>query len=256
MNLLIQYIVALSNLYGIVPLKKIVEIYNSQNEDHISLEDVEAYYKNPPKELEKSFVYPYRGCFVNQSVIEFDDFDRLMAQKSNKPYYVPGKDELLKYTDNCYTEETREYRALRDYLRDHFFNGDEKRADNLADDIQGLFQFAEDFSIQMVFDRLNRMGVSFEDLDQVNEVVHLITNMSNNTRIWENNGHTPHEIMTKYEKPHLRPLPAEPFAPAGSGKRNDWPKQYIGRNAPCPCGSGKKYKNCCMNKDQKQPPKS
>jgi len=24
----------------------------------------------------------------------------------------------------------------------------------------------------------------------------------------------------------------------------------IGRNDPCPCGSGKKYKNCCMNKEQ------
>lgn len=22
----------------------------------------------------------------------------------------------------------------------------------------------------------------------------------------------------------------------------------IGRNAPCPCGSGKKYKKCCLNK--------
>ncbi|MCQ2422555.1 MAG: SEC-C domain-containing protein [Lachnospiraceae bacterium] len=24
----------------------------------------------------------------------------------------------------------------------------------------------------------------------------------------------------------------------------------IGRNDPCPCGSGKKYKNCCMRKEQ------
>ena len=24
----------------------------------------------------------------------------------------------------------------------------------------------------------------------------------------------------------------------------------IGRNAPCPCGSGKKYKKCCMKNDQ------
>ena len=24
----------------------------------------------------------------------------------------------------------------------------------------------------------------------------------------------------------------------------------IGRNAPCPCGSGKKYKNCCLGKSQ------
>lgn len=26
------------------------------------------------------------------------------------------------------------------------------------------------------------------------------------------------------------------------------PKIEVGRNAPCPCGSGKKYKRCCMNK--------
>ena len=25
----------------------------------------------------------------------------------------------------------------------------------------------------------------------------------------------------------------------------------IGRNDPCPCGSGKKYKNCCLNEDDK-----
>ncbi len=24
----------------------------------------------------------------------------------------------------------------------------------------------------------------------------------------------------------------------------------IGRNAPCPCGSGKKYKNCCLAKSR------
>ena len=25
-------------------------------------------------------------------------------------------------------------------------------------------------------------------------------------------------------------------------------QQHVGRNAPCPCGSGKKFKNCCMRK--------
>ncbi|MGM9682232.1 MAG: SEC-C metal-binding domain-containing protein, partial [Eubacteriales bacterium] len=25
--------------------------------------------------------------------------------------------------------------------------------------------------------------------------------------------------------------------------------QKVGRNDPCPCGSGKKYKNCCMRND-------
>jgi preprotein translocase subunit SecA len=26
------------------------------------------------------------------------------------------------------------------------------------------------------------------------------------------------------------------------------PKQKVGRNDRCPCGSGKKFKNCCMKK--------
>ena len=30
----------------------------------------------------------------------------------------------------------------------------------------------------------------------------------------------------------------------------------IGRNEPCPCGSGKKYKKCCLGKDELSPPKS
>lgn len=29
-------------------------------------------------------------------------------------------------------------------------------------------------------------------------------------------------------------------------------KKKIGRNDPCPCGSGKKYKKCCLNKTQEQ----
>ncbi|MFN5533520.1 MAG: SEC-C metal-binding domain-containing protein, partial [Planctomycetaceae bacterium] len=24
-------------------------------------------------------------------------------------------------------------------------------------------------------------------------------------------------------------------------------RERVGRNDPCPCGSGKKFKNCCMN---------
>ena len=28
---------------------------------------------------------------------------------------------------------------------------------------------------------------------------------------------------------------------------------YIGRNEPCPCGSGKKYKKCCMAAEEPKP---
>ena len=31
-------------------------------------------------------------------------------------------------------------------------------------------------------------------------------------------------------------------------KPEDFP--HIARNAPCPCGSGKKYKHCCLERDE------
>lgn len=75
-------------------------------------------------------------------------------------------------------------------------------------------------------------------------------NLANNTRIWENNGHTPNEIFEKYEKPHLRPLPDKPFELDGAEIINYKTRKKVGRNDPCPCGSGKKYKKCCLGKDE------
>jgi tetratricopeptide (TPR) repeat protein len=33
------------------------------------------------------------------------------------------------------------------------------------------------------------------------------------------------------------------------------PKDAPGRNDPCPCGSGKKYKKCCLSRDEEAAPK-
>ena len=35
---------------------------------------------------------------------------------------------------------------------------------------------------------------------------------------------------------------------AGRGPDLTRPSAKIGRNDPCPCGSGKKYKHCCLNR--------
>lgn len=31
------------------------------------------------------------------------------------------------------------------------------------------------------------------------------------------------------------------------------PRNHIGRNEPCPCSSGKKYKKCCLQKREYTP---
>jgi hypothetical protein len=42
--------------------------------------------------------------------------------------------------------------------------------------------------------------------------------------------------------------PQVPASPRPALPRNPDAKQKAGRNQPCPCGSGKKFKNCCMRK--------
>lgn len=43
------------------------------------------------------------------------------------------------------------------------------------------------------------------------------------------------------------PIPLVPFLP-DLKKTTVIKEKKIGRNEPCPCGSGKKYKKCCINK--------
>ena len=50
------------------------------------------------------------------------------------------------------------------------------------------------------------------------------------------------------QMPQQAPKPQEARKPETF--RREMPK--VGRNDPCPCGSGKKYKNCCMNKDMEE----
>lgn len=47
--------------------------------------------------------------------------------------------------------------------------------------------------------------------------------------------------------------PAKPYVPPVRQETFIRPEPKIGRNDPCPCGSGKKYKQCCLKKEQAQP---
>lgn len=139
--------------------------------------------------------------------------------------------ELLKYFDENYHIITDEYNKLRSYIIRSF---PEVNADSLCEEIQNICEF--EFSIQLVLGAVSKMDVDFESEKQVNELMGLIIELSNNTPIRENNGFSPNEIFEKYEKDKLM--------------SNAIKEVKIGRNSLCFCGSGKKYKKCCLVKKQ------
>lgn len=192
MNNVLDYIVALTNLYGFVHKEMVVDIYNMHHEKKISAALVEDCYMNLPVELEKNYIEAYRDCFVHETIMEFHEFDYYSREKANKPYYIPEKKELLRYRDRCYFEDTVYYRQLVTYIATVFYDGNVKKAVMLAEDIQGYCEMNYDEKSYMrLFSHrgLHIQGPACKDCLRT-----LIRQLCVNTRTWNNNGFTQVEL--------------------------------------------------------------
>lgn len=72
----------------------------------------------------------------------------------------------------------------------------------------------------------------FEDLDAMNIFMGHLQEVHNHSHLWILKGHTPNNVMGNS---------SEPVQEVRNSKG-----RKIGRNEQCPCGSGKKYKKCCL----------
>lgn len=75
--------------------------------------------------------------------------------------------------------------------------------------------------------------ISFPDVEDLKPFVMKLVDVLNNSRLWVLKGYTPKELSPAQEN-------------AESTKQTPVVNsEKIGRNEPCPCGSGRKYKKCC-----------
>lgn len=84
-------------------------------------------------------------------------------------------------------------------------------------------------------DFMKLIKIDFKDIDEANEYLQLIMNLHNNI---------PHYSLYGYSPMDLVKMQIE----EKNKEEERQKKSKIGRNEPCTCGSGKKYKNCCLNK--------
>ena len=88
-------------------------------------------------------------------------------------------------------------------------------------------------------------NVVLDSADETRKAMQMVMDIWNNIPHWVLKGWTPNEAMGKYGKQALRPLP---FTSLPIPEKPLQPKEKVGRNDPCPCGSVKKYKRCCLEK--------
>jgi len=105
-----------------------------------------------------------------------------------------------------------------------------------------------DLSPTAVIDYLGT-ELKFPTYEAVQKMADEAIYLMNNTRQWGIKGHTPTELRER-EKKALQPLSIRPkrsINPITPPLVHPLERQHkkIGRNVPCPCGSGRKYKHCC-----------
>ncbi len=160
--------------------------------------------------------------------------EAVRKQQRGKEARALTKEMLASDSIFIWASEQPPARAMRNYLDTHvpddaddYFFAEKVVEDLLPEVFIGFFES----STQVLFDILQDNGF-IPDHSQVNKLLGLWQNMCNGLPNWPNNGWSPIEL-------HNRSSRRMVFY------NEDGSPMCIGRNDPCPCGSGKKYKRCC-----------
>jgi uncharacterized protein YchJ len=172
----------------------------------------------------------------NFSHVRLDDYKRIKEEqeiRSNLPFYPFTKKQLLQAAEPDFVDRDESFLEFMSYLFRNFKMTIEE-AEIIASECAYIVKL--DGTVHDVFQYL---GLMFHAQDLNQEMLTQVMHFMNHTRQWVLKGHTPYEVFQQ-EKKFLRPLP-ETELPIADTKH----KKKVGRNDPCPCGSGKKYKKCC-----------
>lgn len=236
-NKISDYINALQHIYGVFEVDQLIIVWNKYNKDKLDM--LEAYkFLNIVGRRQNYFWWdpPY---IVSDYFMHDGEYEEHLGDRSKVEYYIPTKEELNYYLENEFDEENIYYKKIMKLLE----NSGElnlRAKENISVSIEVACTI--DGSLQHIVDEMNDEGFIFDSFEEVNEFAQLFMNLNNTTRKWSIKGHKPVELTRKSGRTinNNKKDNVIPFPQAG-GVRS----KKIGRNQPCPCGSGKKYKFCC-----------
>ena len=182
------YAQAAVNLYGIIRLDEFVGIFNSQNTDQTTPDEVYALLL--PNVLKSGWYGFYKDYIVHYEVLfDFDWVNYLEEEQSGKPRYIPPKERFLLFERESYTDNDNWFR-LHKFMWDAF--GYSGRISNAFAEIRD--HLTDNDFIKGFGGILDKYNLAFENDKQVQQFLDLIMSVKNNTRTWENKGHTPEEM--------------------------------------------------------------
>lgn len=270
--------------YGVFDKDVLRKVFNVRKGYHISEEELEKLCNEFPDDMTECHMEEGQRFIVAEYLAYSDHYKDLLDIQAGKDFYIPNEQEVLDYARNLYLSQKPEYQNFREFLQ-HEIGMTYDEADAEALEIWDKIQFDIDFTeiVRYIID-------VYEDLlddTKIEEIIQLLQELNNNTRMQIHRGHTPNEMMRKgmeescfsqrpivvpgsTETANLLKSASEELKEMGicvdfesnaaiisnnssqnnvSGQvDNSYKKIYP--NAPCPCGSGRKFKKCCGRYDK------
>lgn len=204
----------MNKAYGILKLKDIIKIFKIYDlNEHCRIEELITSAQDYYREYEIQGMF-YINCFIDNWV----DLLREVEQKTNIDYAVISKEELLDMASENYIYEA----DFGDSFFKEFLNMFNMEIEILEGLMESLYLEIQENDFE---DVMNEILEQLEDdsRDIKDFMLNSVGKFLKNVRVWKLKGSSINESNI----------------PVIDNKKP--PK----RNDPCPCGSGKKYKDCC-----------
>ena len=229
-----DYCKVYANLYGVCNPETVISKWNMDHVDRILTKKQGVAAINECSLFTRYFT-SYGVCLCAWSVETTVVIEHIIEERKIHRPYKPTDEEFnewLDYTDDI-NENLAEFKTIRDHFKKYsdtpaFADFD---AHCLLDDLRMAMEhpaaIIERYRLQIGFTRI--------DMDKITPIISAIMELNNKARLWVTYGNVPDELSSSQE--------------SGFGmKQNiavDRSTPKVGRNDPCPCGSGLKYKKCC-----------
>lgn len=170
--------------------------------------------------------------------------------------YLPDSSILKKwYEDFCNSQDEYQVNYFDQYEIEHnnphFIQMrkflEKYRKDDFDEILYYLMYYIKDgFRMTEVINILNEDFKLTESLKvkDAEQFFSIYQNLHNSTHLWVNYGWTPTDLANQSRQEYIQNNPNIIPFPKGFAGMNFQQIPKVGRNDPCPCGSGKKYKQC------------
>lgn len=279
--------------YGIAPIEVIYEMYRQKVKDSID-EMIEILWEMPVDIVESCLftmdklgmegwpkenpLYSEKGIFVHLQLFENEEFDYLLRQQMDKDFYIPSVQQIDEICRIGYEASSSAYKKLESFFIKKLKFSYEQAVTWC---LQVWANSYEGESPSKIINKMTEANIEFEE-KMINELLELLVAAHNNTRMKENRGYKPSEMVRKKsvdKMPTIVPASSNAAAilkdaapqleamgvpvdlngntdviqttmfPSGLNGEPIRVEKKIYPNDPCPCGSGKKYKKCCGKKN-------